>query len=935
MDLVVNGTPRSVDAPPHWRLLELLREGLGLTGTKEGCDDGTCGTCVVMVDGKAARACRTPASVAAGKDVLTIEGLGDPASPHALQQAFAVADAVQCGFCTPGMIMAAAALLERNPRPSRTEIVRALGSNLCRCTGYRSIVDAVEWVADGQEGPVRRWPSAPAHGRHAESPGSSGHVRPDALDKATGRAVYAADLAVEGMLHARALRSPHPHAEIVRIDTEQARRLPGVEAILTAPDVPGENTYGRKVKDQPVLAEARVRQVGDPVALVVASSPEAAAAALALIDVEYRLLAAVFTPDDALADGAPQIDPGGNLLAENRLRSGDIAEGFARADVVVENTYTTPWNEHAYLEPEAALAFWDGETLVLRTSTQYSHYHRAEVARTLGLPVARVRVIPTVSGGAFGGKTDISCQCLVALATHRTGRPVRIVYSRAESFVSTTKRHPYRIRVRSGATRAGDLTALQVDMLADTGAYASFGPGLMVKTFASATGPYRWPHVELHGRVVFTNNPTAGCMRGPGTTQVAFAIESQMDQLAARLGMDPLKFRERNRLRQGDRLMSGQVLERDPAFGATLEAVRPHWVEALERCAESADQAGTRSRGVGVASIWYGIGGGGGGPTPGQDPALTVGRGPGRAALDLLPDGSIVLRTGAADLGQGTATSLGLIAAEELGVPFELVTVQLGDTATCPDAGPAVGSRVTFFVGNAVRCAAADLREAILGTAGALLARPIGELDLRDGLVQVRGAATGGVALAAIARARAGAKLANSFDGYFDADVPAYKLSTERGEPYAMYVTATQMAEVEVDTATGAVEVLRVVAAHDVGRPAFLEGVVGQIEGGIAMGIGFALTEEFVPGETSGFKQYRIPRTRDVPEMVTILVGGPGPARDTDEPPELQLKGVAECSNMVVAPAIANAIAHATGQRVVQLPVRLSATPGISSRREG
>jgi CO/xanthine dehydrogenase Mo-binding subunit len=554
---------------------------------------------------------------------------------------------------------------------------------------------------------------------------------------------------------------------------------------------------------------------------------------------------------------------------------------------------------------------------VVRTSTQYTHYHRAEVARTLGLPFERVRVIPSVSGGAFGGKTDISCQCLVALAAHRTGRPVRIAYSRAESFVSTTKRHPYRIRVRSGATREGDLAALQVDMLADTGAYASFGPGLMVKTFASATGPYHWPRVELHGRVVFTNNPTAGCMRGPGTTQVAFAIESQMDQLAAQLGMDPLAFRLRNGLRKGDRLMSGQVLERDPAYGATLEAVRPHWLEALDRCAEFSDRPGTRRRGVGVASIWYGIGGGGGGSTPGQDPALTVGRGPGRAALDLLPDGSIGLRTGAADLGQGTATALGLIAAEELGVPFERVAVQLGDTAMCPDAGPAVGSRVTFFVGNAVKNAAADLREAILGTASGLLARPIGELDLGGG---ERGG--GSVPLAAVARARAAAKLATTFDGYFDADVPAYKLSTELGEPYAMYVSGTQMAEVEVDTATGAIKVLRVVAAHDVGRPAFLEGVVGQVEGGIAMGLGFALTEAFVPGETTGFKQYRIPRTRDVPEMVTILIGGAG---ETGEPPELQLKGVAECSNMVVAPAITNAIAQATGHRVLDLPARLPA----------
>jgi len=583
----------------------------------------------------------------------------------------------------------------------------------------------------------------------------------------------------------------------------------------------------------------------------------------------------------------------------------------------VENTYTTPWNEHGYLEPEAALAFWDGDTLVVRTSTQYSHYHRAEVARTLGLPAERVRVVPTVSGGAFGGKTDISCQCLVALATYRTGRPVRIVYSRAESFLSTTKRHPYRIRCRSGATRAGDLVALQVDMLADTGAYASFGPGLMVKTFASATGPYRWPHVELHGRVVFTNNPTAGCMRGPGTTQVAFAVESQMDQLAGRLGMDPLAFRERNRLREGDRLMSGQVLERDPAYRATVEAVRPHWLEALEWCAGSGDEPGTLRRGVGVASIWYGIGGGGGGPVPGQDPALTVGRGPGRAAVDLLDDGSIALRTGAVDLGQGSATAMGLIAAEEIGVPLERVTVHTGDTATCPDAGPTVGSRVTFFVGNAVKDAADNLREGVLTTASELLGRPIAELELGDGHVRTRGGPEGRVTLSEIARARDDAKLANTFEGFFDADLPAFDAGGGLGEPYAMYVTGTQVAEVEVDTKSGAVRVLRVVAAHDVGKPVFVEGVIGQIEGGIAMGLGFALTEDFVPGATRGFKQYRVPRTRDVPEMITILVGDPG------DPPELQVKGVAECSNMAVAPAIANAIAHATGHRVLRLPARL------------
>jgi CO/xanthine dehydrogenase Mo-binding subunit/aerobic-type carbon monoxide dehydrogenase small subunit (CoxS/CutS family) len=915
--LVVNGTPRRLDVHPQWRLLDLLREGLGLTGAKEGCDDGTCGTCVVLVDGREVRACRLPATEAAGKNVLTIEGLGSPERPHPLQQAFAAADAVQCGFCTPGMIMAAAALLERNPHPSRSEISRWLGSNLCRCTGYNSILDAIEWAAGGRQGAPRRSESGSRSDRGSRPEAGAGYPRMEALEKATGRAVYAADLAVEGMLHAAVLRSPHAHAEVVKIDTERALGWPGVQAVLTSRDVPGQNRYGRRLKDQPVLVDDRVRQLGDPVALVVATSAEAAALALPLIDVEYRVLPAVFSAEDALADGAPRIDAGGNLLSEKWLRSGDVAEGFARADVVVEETYTTPSNEHAYLEPEAALASWEGETLVVRTATQFPHYQRWEIANTMGLPLERVRVVPTVCGGAFGGKTEISCQCLAALAAYRTGRPVKIVYSRAESFVSTTKRHPFTMRCRAGATSGGELTALQMDILADTGAYASFGPGLMVKAFGSAAGPYRWPSVELHGRVAYTNNPNAGCMRGPGTTQVAFAVESQIDLLAARLGLDPLEFRERNRLRKGDRVLSGQILESEPAYGETLEAVRPYWLEGLARCAKSGDGPGRLRRGVGVASIWYGIGGGGGGPVPGLDPAATVGRAPGRAALDLLDDGSISLRTSAMDLGQGTATVMGLIAAEELGLPLDRVSVCNGDTATCPDAGPTVGSRVTFLVGNAVRAAAVNLREGILATAGELLSRPSGELELRDGQVGTRGGPDGRVSLSEIARVRANSKLPNAFEASFDVELPAFDAGGELGEPYAMYVTGTQMAEVEVDTKSGDVRVLRMVAAHDVGRPVFVEGVVGQIEGGIAMGVGFALMEEFIPGQTTGFKQYKVPRTRDMPEVVTILVGGDG------EPPELEAKGVGECSNMVTAPAITNAIAHATGYRVLRLPARL------------
>lgn len=932
--LTVNGAEQALRTPAGGRLIDVLRDGLRLTGTKEGCDDGTCGTCTVLLDGRMVRACRVGADEAAGREVVTIEGLGTPDRPHRLQEAFVAADAVQCGFCTPGLVMAAAALLERNPAPDRAQVERWLGSNLCRCTGYHAIVDAILWAAGGSEGPPRQWPTPTGPGAAATEtrPGIGADVRPDALAKATGRAVYAADLAVPGMLHARALRSPHPHADIECIDVARARALPGVVAILTVDDIPGARTYGRKLKDQPVLAESRVRQVGDPVALVVAESAAAAAAALEAIEVTYRPLPAFLSPEAALADGAPPIHPGGNLLAEHRLRTGDVAAALAGADIVVEETYATTWNEHAYLEPEAALAEWDGETLIVRTPTQYTHYQQAEIARVLGLPKDRVRLAPTVVGGAFGGKTEISCQCLAAVAAYRTGRPVKIVYSRAESFATTTKRHPFRMRVRAGATREGDLVALEMDILGDTGAYASFGGGVLVKSFASAAGPYRWQAVDLHGRIVLTNNPTAGAMRGPGTTQVAFALEAHLDLLATRLRIDPLELRRRNRLRAGDRVLSGQVLGRDIAYDATIDAIRPHWEEARGRLAAArggvaaAGLDGTRRRGVGVASVWYGIGGGGGGPVPGQDPALTVGRGPGRAELDLREDGTVRVRTGAMDLGQGSAAVMRLLAAEELGLAPEQVIVEFGDTATNPDAGPSVGSRVTFFVGNAVRSAAADLREAVLGTAAGLLERPVRELELRGGRVAVRGSDES-VTLDIVARARAEARRALTFEGYFDAGVPAYDPAGGLGEPYAMYVTGTQMAEVEVDTATGDVRVLRVVAAHDVGHPVFPAGLVGQVEGGIAMGIGFALTEAFVPGVTEGFREYRIPRTRDMPEIVTILVGGTG-----EESPELRLKGIAECSNMVVAPAIVNAIADAIGRRVTDLPVALSAATPQATR---
>ena len=570
---------------------------------------------------------------------------------------------------------------------------------------------------------------------------------------------------------------------------------------------------------------------------------------------------------------------------------------------MVDETYSTPFCEHAYLEPEAALAYWDNEgRMVVRSATQWSHLHRRTVAETMGLPLERVRILPPVVGGAFGGKTDVSCECIVALLVMKTGRPVKIVYSRAESFASTTKRHPFRIRCRTGVTRDGRLTALVADLLADTGAYASAGPGLMNRASVSLVGPYQFPNVLIHGRVVYTNNTLSGAMRGFGAPQVAFAIESQMDIMAAKLGIDPLEFRLMNQRRSNDAEAMPQDIEQETAYQGTLEAVRPYYEEALRARQASAAGDDRWRRGVGIASMRFGVA-----YATGQPPEATV---------ELESDGHVRLFTGAMDMGQGSDTALALIATGELALPLESVSVVSGDTATTPDTGASAGSRVIYTDGNAVKEAAARLREAILSTASGLLEMPSEDLEMKDGLVARRretGDSGPTVSLAEVARARLLAGLPLRFEGNFHPNPVRDPLS---GGPstFLVHVTATHMAEVEVDMERGAVRVLRIVAAHDVGRVIYPHGLKGQIEGAVSMGIGFALKEEFHPGETTDFKQYRIPVMREAPEVVPLMV------EIADPSASLGAKGVAECATVAVAPAIVNAIADATGARVHHLP---------------
>ncbi|MBI3918163.1 MAG: molybdopterin-dependent oxidoreductase [Betaproteobacteria bacterium] len=911
MTLKVNGEAHQLLVRPQQTLMGVLRDDLGLTGTKQGCDDGTCGTCVVTVNGAMARACRVPIDRVQGKHVLTIEGLGTPERLHPLQDAFIKAGAVQCGFCTPGAIMAAKALLDRNPAPTRAQIVKALGSNLCRCTGYVSILEAVARVAELGRG-VRT--SEPQVREEAE------RLEPaDARDKVLGTALYAADLTMPGMLHGAVLRSPHPHAEILHVDDSEARALPGVAAVVTARDVPGLNRFGRAIKDQRVLADGRVRQIGDAVAAVAATSPETAALALSLIRVSYRPLPAILDPAEALKEGAPLIHDSGNLLDEKEVDWGDVEAALAQADLVVDETYTTPFCEHAYLEPESALAYCDDEgRVVVRSATQHSHLHRRAVAETMGLPLERVRILPTVVGGAFGAKTDVSCECVVALLALKTGQPVKIVYSRAESFASTTKRHPFRMRCRTGVTRDGRLTALAADLLADTGAYASAGPGIMVRAFVSLVGPYQFPNVSIHGRAVYTNNTLAGAMRGYGATQAAFAIESQMDIMAAKLGIGPLEFRLMNRRSSSAAEATPQDVEQEAAYRETVEVVRPYYEEALRTRRASAPSDGRWRRGVGIASMRYGIG--------------YANRISPEATLELESDGRVWLFTGAMDMGQGTDTALGLIAAGELALPLESVAVVSGDTAVTPDTGASSGSRVIYTDGNAVKEAAVRLREAILSTASGLLEISYEKLELRDGRVVPRketGISGPTVSLAEVAEATLSAGVSLRFKGAFH-PIPIRDSLSGGPSPYLVHVSATHMAEVEVDMEQGAVRVLRVVAAHDVGRVIYAQGLKGQIEGAVSMGMGFALKEEFHPGETMGFKQYRIPTTRETPEIVPLMV------EMVDPSASLGAKGVAECATVAVAPAIVNAIADATGTRIHHLPAtppRLLALMSESSTR--
>jgi CO/xanthine dehydrogenase Mo-binding subunit/aerobic-type carbon monoxide dehydrogenase small subunit (CoxS/CutS family) len=892
----VNGRACDVAAPLGERLSEVLRERLGLTGTKVGCSAGDCGACTVLLDGRQVCACLVPLAQVQGRRITTVEGLAQDGRLSRLQQAFLAAGAAQCGICTPGMLMAAADVLARHPAPGEAEVLDGLGGVLCRCTGYRKIVEAVLLAAGG--------PIAPAQPPAGAAVGSR-IAKLDGVARVDGSACYGADVAPPGALWLRVIRAPHARARFRLGDLAAfCARHPGVVDVLTAADVP-QNGFGifAQVKDQPVLADGHVRFRGEAVLALVGEEDALRAIDEAEVPIEW-------TPEPAAADldaglavqGGPLHDfAPDNVLIRGRVAKGDVDAAIADAPFVAQGEFTTSFVEHAYIEPEAGyaerIAGPDGDRIRIFACTQTPYMDREEVARVLALRPEQVHIVPSAVGGGFGGKLDISIQPLLALAAWKLRRPVRIVYTRPESMLSTTKRHPARMRARFACDAQGLLVAADFHGDFNTGAYASWGNTVANRVPIHASGPYFVPNVRATTRAVYTNGPIAGAFRGFGVPQSTIVHEALLDDLAQQAGIDRLTLRRTNAIRVGQPTATGQVLQASVGLRECLDRLQTAWQESLTAVARfNAGRTDGLRRGAGVACMWYGIGN-------------TVIANPSTIRVALRRNGRVLLYNGAMDIGQGSSTVLPQICADALGLPVQQFDQVVGDTDLTADAGKSSASRQTFVSGNAARRAGEALRARLLG----LLRAPAHARLALDGTL-LRAHADGQawrVDLCGLPASADGDVAEGS--GHFDP--PTTPLDADgQGVPYATYGFAAQIALVEVDCELGTVKVLEVHAAHDVGRAINPTQVEGQIHGGIAQGLGMALMEEYVSGHTDNLHDYLIPTVGDVPRIVVHLVEDPEPLGP------FGAKGVGEPALIPTAPAILNAIRHATGVRITHVP---------------
>jgi CO/xanthine dehydrogenase Mo-binding subunit/aerobic-type carbon monoxide dehydrogenase small subunit (CoxS/CutS family) len=902
LQLTVNGESVQALVPPDINLMHFLRDWLGLTGTKNGCNSGHCGACTVIVNGKARRACLVKLSKVNGAEITTIEGLAKDGQLHPLQVAFIEQGALQCGYCTPGMIMTAKALLDINPHPTAEEIKTTLtrNNNLCRCTGYVDIIEAIQRAADylaQGEAPISVEPEI-------EQVRSTLLIR-QATGLVTGTTLFSDDLTMEGMLYGKILWSEHPHAEILNIDTSQAEAEPGVELVITARDIPGKNQCGIIIRDQPAIAADKVRYRGDSLACVFARTKEAAERAVGKIKVDYRPLPGVFTPQEAADPNAPKVHAKGNLAHHAKIERGGVEAAFDQCAVVVEGDFSTPRIEHGFLEPEAGIGYPTGDGgVVIKLGTQAAFDVRTQLSEILDLPEEKIRVVQMPLGGAFGGKEDLLLEQYLALGALKSGKPVKITLTREESLRVHVKRHPAWMHYKLGADAQGRFLALDAQITVDAGAYMSLTIDVLENMVVFGAGPYYIPNLRLEGWAWYTNNVLTGAMRGFGVNQVAVAMEQQVDEIARKLGIDPFEIRLLNGLDVGLPTAADHVLEEGVvSIKQTIEAAR----DAFRRI-ELPSSSVQKKIGVGVAVAVKNIG-------YGHNFPESAG-----AIVELDSTGRVVIKHSQHEYGQGANAGLAQMTSQALGVPLDQIELIGPDTAITPPTGPTTASRQTFMTGNALLMACEAVKGEVFGRAAEVLDQEPAKLQLRGDRV-LDTESGNSVALA---------ELGERFiaEQRYRTPPTAGLLEGERshfGRPdfesrstHWCYAYNTQVAVVEVDTQTGEVRVLTVISANDLGKVIHRRAVEGQIYGGVMMGLGFALSEHYVLEQgvnlTDSLHKIRMPKADKTPEIIPVLLEVPHPSGP------FGAKGFAEAPSLATAPAILNAIYDAVGVRIRDLP---------------
>jgi aldehyde oxidoreductase len=870
VNLSVNARPVQVVAhDKDTVLLDVVREDLGLTGTKQSCDrKGQCGTCMVLVDGKAVLSCITKVAALDGAEVTTIEGLGTSDRPNLVQQAFVLSGAVQCGFCIPGMIVTAEELLRRIPDPTRDEVKRALRRNLCRCTGYVKIIDAVQLAGKFIRGVAKPSDYTPA--MDAPMIGTS-FPRPSAMAKATGTAMFGADIRMPGALEIAVVRSPLAHARINAIDTSVAEAMPGVAGVMTAKDIRGTNRLKYQVADRPILCDTKVRTLGDAVAIVAAETKEQALAAAEAVRVAYDELPTLTTPAEAMADGAPRVhDDTANLCYEQPITKGDAAAAFAEAACEITASFKTQIVHQAPLEPEVSLAWIEGEgedaELVVVGRSINIHLHMQTLQEALGWE--NIRYEEPFAGGQFGIKVEIITEGIAGAAALHFGRAVRYVPTLAESMLATSKRHPFEIDTRLACDADGRLTAMAMDIVVDNGAYMSLGRVIVNRALHMLTSAYHVPNLAVTSRLVYTNNPWGSAARGAGPPQTHYALECTVDLLAEKMGLDKLEFRKRNSLRPGQAKATGHVVTEWP-FPGLCDAIEAPYERALA-AAKAANNGGPVRRGVGLGAAAFGI------AMPGDK---SIG------FVELDPDDGVTVYMATGDPGEGNDSMISQLVASVLDMPLAKVRLRTRSTGDTAASGPVSGSRATYMLGGAAVDAATHLREAM----DELGSRRHADFVAADRPVRYQGKRT-------------------------TIETAPLDPETGLGPSFEVQVFSVQMAEVEVDTETGEVTVVKLTSAADPGRVIHPQNVEGQLHGGMDMGAGFALREEYVAGKTRDWVTFKFPNIRYAMDMDAILVETPR------ELGTLGSVGIGEMAMVATAPAIVNAIRDATGAMVCELP---------------